>query len=207
VILRPNLERFRRHFAPRANFIGIAAAGAMAILGVFGLVGPLWPVLVVGCYAIGAVLAPRQQGLQVDPVRAREVRDVLTALNKARGRARLYTDGAIAARVDRIRRVVAALAADVGNEPNVAANWETIRQVGLEYLPATLENYLKIPKAYRRTVRGAGGKTAHHELINQLNLLANKMTEIAGGVGASRLDEMFEYGDFLEARFRDPVSW
>jgi hypothetical protein len=207
VISLSNLERFRRHLAPRANFIGIAVAGAMAILGILGLAGPLWPGLVVGCYALGAIIAPREQGSRVDLVRACEARDVVAALNKVRAQARRHTDSAIASRIDRIRRVAVALAADVENEPHVAANWETIRQVALEYLPATLENYLKIPKAYRRTVRGAGGKTAHHELILQINLLTKKMTEIAGAVDVSRLDEMFEYGQFLEARFRDPVSW
>ena len=137
----------------------------------------------------------------------RDVRDVTAALKKVRHQARLHTDRAIIARIDRVGRMVSLLARDVGTDRHVTANWETIRQVAMEYLPAMLEIYLRIPKAYRRTVRKPGGKTAHHELIIQLNLLARKMSEVAANVGIDHLDEMQRYSQFLEERFRDPVSW
>ncbi|MFW2380841.1 MAG: hypothetical protein ACN4GZ_03710 [Acidimicrobiales bacterium] len=156
---------------------------------------------------IGGVVAPRDQRRQADLVLARDVREVTAALKKVRNLARRHTDSAIIARVDRVGRMVSALATDVGTDRHVTANWETIRQIAMEYLPATLHIYVRIPKAYRQTVRKPGGKTAHHELVIQLNLLARKLSEIAANVGVDHLDEMQQYSQFLEARFRDPVSW
>lgn len=207
VILGPDLERIRRFVRSRANLVGVAVGGAMGMLGVLGLAGPLWPMLAAGCYAIGAFMTPREHRSQGELDRAQDMREIVASFKRVQAQASRHTDASIVARVDRIRRLVAALAADVETQPQIAGNWETICQVSLEYVPATFENYLKIPKAYRRTVRGPGGKTARHELIVQLGLLEKSISEIAGEVGASRLEDMFEYRQFLEARFRHPLTW
>jgi hypothetical protein len=48
----------------------------------------------------------------------------------------------------------------------------TIRETALTYLPETLENYLRLPKAYRRLHRLNDGQTSRALLLEQLELLA-----------------------------------
>jgi hypothetical protein len=199
--------RFGRYFLSRANLVGLGAAVVMGILGAVGVLGSVWPVLVVGGYAVGALVAPREKGHRVDVERAREARDVVAALDTVRAQAKRHTDDEVVSRIDRIGQAVAMLATEARNDPQLAANWETVRQIALHYLPATLENYLNVPNVYRRAVRGAQGKTAHRELISQLDLLQAKIEEIAGDVGAGRFDEMLQHGQFLQARFSDPLTW
>jgi len=200
-------ERFGRYFLSRANLVGMACAVGMGLLGALGIVGSIWPLLVVGGYTVGALVAPREKGHRINVDRARQARDVLAALDEVHAQARRHTDAEVVERIERIRRAIGLLASSDGDDPQIAGNWETIRQVALEYLPATLENYLNIPNVYRRTVRGSAGTTAHRELISQLDILLNRMEQIAGDVGAGHFDQMVEHGRFLETRFSDPLTW
>jgi hypothetical protein len=59
-----------------------------------------------------------------------------------------------------------------------SANYDihTIRKTALEYLPETLENYLKLPPAYRNLHVVKDGKTPKQLLLDQLDLLDQKLT-------------------------------
>ena len=91
------------------------------------------------------------------------------------------------------------------------ARESTVRLVLAETIPHRLASgaYQIGSRAMKGHVGASteGNPIAGFEVRNASPHTVDKMTEIAGGVGASRLDQMFEYGGFLEVRFRDPVSW
>ncbi len=205
---RPSWRRRLGRFAlTRANLFGMAFALAAGVVSAFGLVGSLWPVVIIGAYALGALIAPRESGHRIDVARAREARDVRAALDEVYDQARRHTEPEVVESIGQVRREILTLASRLTDDEPIQSNWETIRQVALDYLPTTLENYLNIPNVYRRRVRHRDGSTAHDVLLDQLRLLKEKMAEIIDDAGTGRLEGLVEHGQFLKTRFADPFTW
>ncbi len=200
-------KRMTRFLLSRANLIGVIGALTAGLAAALGVVGGWWPLAVGGAYAAGALVAPKEGGHRIDVSRAREAQDVRAALDEALAQAQGHTEGDVLARVIDIREAIVALATDIERGVPIGGNWETVRQIALDYLPPTLENYLNMPNVYRRTVRTGTGTTAHKELLDQLDLLDAKLEEIVADAGAGRIAEMEGHGEFLEARFADPLTW
>lgn len=93
---------------------------------------------------------------------------------------------------------------DVENADN---STYTIRQTAFAYLPETLENYLKLPKAFAGTRPVRDGKTAHHLLLEQLDLLDNEMKEIVQVFYRQDTQRLLAHGRFLEEKFKDTELW
>jgi hypothetical protein len=200
-------RRLGRFALTRANLFGLAFAVTAGVLGAFGLMGGFWPIGIVGAYTIGALIAPHESGHRIDVARAREARDVRAALDEVYDQARRHTEPEVVESIGQVRREILTLASRLTDDEPIQSNWETIRQVALDYLPTTLENYLNIPNVYRRRVRRQDGSTAHDELLDQLRLLKEKMGEIIDDAGTGRLEGLVEHGQFLKTRFADPITW
>jgi hypothetical protein len=80
----------------------------------------------------------------------------------------------------------------------------TIRKTALDYLPETLANYLKLPPAYRNLHPVKDGKTPKQLLIEQLDLLDQKMKEIVQNFAQNDTQQLMAQGRFLESRFGKP---
>lgn len=71
-----------------------------------------------------------------------------------------------------------------------------------DYLPAALSAYLKIPTAYRSSpLRDAGGKTADQVLSDQLDLLRQRMAEVADAAYRKDAEALLIHGRFLRSKF------
>jgi hypothetical protein len=77
----------------------------------------------------------------------------------------------------------------------------TIRKTALDYLPETLANYLKLPPAYRNLHPVKDGKTPKQLLLDQLDLLDQKMKEIVQNFAQNDTQQLMAQGRFLESRF------
>ncbi len=80
-------------------------------------------------------------------------------------------------------------------------NIHVIRQTALDYLPGTLENYLNLPKAYANLHPVKDGKTAKQLLIEQLNLLDDRMKDVATDLASHNTQQLIAHGRFLEDKF------
>ncbi len=80
-------------------------------------------------------------------------------------------------------------------------NIHVIRQTALDYLPETLENYLNLPKAYANLHPVKDGKTAKQLLIEQLNLLDERMKDVATDLASHNTQQLIAHGRFLEDKF------
>lgn len=195
-----------RYLLSRANLFGLGAAAAIGVAALFGVFGAFWPLAVVGAYGLAAAVAPREAGHRVDVSAARAERDVRRSLDEVVAQSRTRTDDEVAHRISEVRRLTLRVLEEA-DPAQVDANMPTIRQIALEYLPITVENYLNIPNLYRRIHRSRNGKTAHDELAGQLELLAARLEAIVSDVGAGHLRELVDHGIFLETRFTDPLTW
>ncbi|HEY0246929.1 MAG TPA: hypothetical protein VGC45_01590 [Gryllotalpicola sp.] len=186
------------------NIAGLVlAAAAVAAELVFGL-GPLWPAIVAGSYAVGALVVPRSrvqlslgvgEGASVD-----ELQRQLKVLDRAQGNGRLDPDlRAELATVSQKLRDIVGRWRELDGAPD---QQHTVQQMIGDYLPTSLQSYLDLPRSYATSSRAAGQRTAHDELLDQLQLLDRESGRIRDAVFARTVDALDDQGRFLREKFR-----
>lgn len=110
--------------------------------------------------------------------------------------------------IDRVVEAVEAVLAvwndnDVGREAAY-----TLRATIQDYLPDTLERYMKLPRRYalQRMVRGE--RTARDIVVEQLRIMSDELMAIADDVNAGNAADLAAHGRFLDERFsrQDPLK-
>jgi len=76
-----------------------------------------------------------------------------------------------------------------------------ISRMASNYLPDTLDAYLRLPRGYAETQKLDGGQTAHQMVAAQLDLLAQKTTEVTNAILKGDSDALAAQGRFLAERF------
>jgi len=185
-----------RWLASTKNLVGSGCA-ILALVAqlVFGL-GPLWPVVVVAAYGVGALVAPHRRvtlrlGLSLGASKA-DLEDQLGVL----GRRLRGLDADAQAQVTTI----------VGTLGEILRSWDdlavardqrhTVEQMIGDYLPTSVQTYLDLPQTV-----GAGRAAAHTELMAQLALLDTESVRIRDALFAKRLDTLTGQGRFLRDKF------
>src|SRR5471032_1794343 len=70
-----------------------------------------------------------------------------------------------------------------------------------DYLPTSLQGYLNLPRTYALSARVAGRKTAHDELMDQLNILDTESKRIRQAVYSREVEALSDQSRFLRAKF------
>lgn len=198
-------SRFGRWVGSSKNILG-SVLGAVAVGAqlVFGL-GPLWPLIVVASYGVGALLAPRDQ--------------VDLRLGIGSG----ATAEQLAAQLKVLRRSMSAEASRLPDDANaifgrilanldeIVARWDDLAiapdqshvvvQMVTDYLPTSIQTYLNLPRTFALSNRVAGRKTAHEELLDQLAILERESGRIRDAVYAKEVDALTDQGRFLRDKF------
>jgi hypothetical protein len=174
-----------------------------------GLIDGLqWLPITVGLYLIGALLVPGEKQVGLDLDQAASPSDVRKALDNLLSSIQGRVPADIYARVASIQSsILVTLGNGNGGGANAAANSMVsdpnvylIRQTALSYLPEALNGYLALPSMYRdRSL--AGHKSAHDTLLDQLNLMDQKMHEVADAMVAHDTDRLEAHGRFLAEKF------
>lgn len=107
----------------------------------------------------------------------------------------------VRAELDRIVAAVEAVLAvwndsDVGREAAY-----TLRATVQDYLPDTLERYLKLPRQYRVNRQVRDDRTPRDIVIEQLGILTEELHAIADDVNAGNAADLAAHGRFLNERF------
>ncbi len=207
------MDRLKHFLYSRGSIVGSALAiGGLALHFVGLLAGPLWLPIVIGLYAIPVLLIPPERDLDLTLDAAADADEIRRGLDRLVKQIRGRVAEDILERVQRIRdSILVTLEA----EPDRTAGDPTvhlIRQTALDYLPSALNAYLALPRAYAEGRGVAGGKTPHHVLLEQLDLLDTKMREAADAILAHDSERLLANGRFLADRFAtsslqlDPVA-
>jgi hypothetical protein len=104
-------------------------------------------------------------------------------------------------KVEQIRRKADVLLGYADRFPPYSQDLHIVRQTAADYLPRTVDAYLKL-MGEGDPVIGATGKTALEELKVQLALLDSKLDEIAEDLQAQDIDRIVANRRFLEERFK-----
>ncbi|MGC5015864.1 hypothetical protein ACLQ2R_34310 [Streptosporangium sp. DT93] len=184
------------------NIAGCVLALAGVILVFLGVAGTYWPVVVAGLYGVGALLAPADRvrltisHAEVESHRLRA--DLDTLLEKVGGN-RFPAD------VTRRVGVIAEVAGDILRRADTLVlspdHLHVVAQTIRDYLPSGLEAYANLPRSYALTRRGERERSAHEELLAQLDLLDARMRTVAESVHRGDEQALRDQGRFLRDRF------
>lgn len=194
------LERYlysRRNIA--GSVLGLAGLGLYA-LGITG--GLLWLPIVAGLYAIGVLVVPAEPGLDVRLAGSRDAAEVRAGLDRLLRsiQGRLADD--LYAQVAGIREsILATLVQENAVEGVTDRDVFLIRQTALDYLPEALGAYLALPRRYAERRAVEGSRTPHDVLLEQLEMMARKMAEVADDLARHDTDRLLAHGRFLREKF------
>lgn len=187
------------------NIVGSVLALVGLVLFFTGIIGPLWPVIVVGLYVIGALVAPGTPSIDLrsgfDPNDVRKALDNEVRIVNGR------VPADVLAKVQSIQQIILGILPRSGALPPGSPELFVVQRTATDYLPTALESYLNLPRAYATLHPVQDGKTPKQVLLDQLTLLESKMTEVADDVHRNDTDRLLANGRFLEERFgRSPLS-
>jgi hypothetical protein len=183
------------------NIVGCALGLFGLVLHFVGIVGALWPVVVIGLYLIGVLVVPGNReldllgGVDVDP---NDVRKAL-ATEVAAVSGKVPPD--VMAKVLSIQQTVLGILPHLPELAPGSRDLFVIRQTATDYLPTALESYLNLPRAYATLHPVQDGKTAKQVLLDELTLLDNKLSDVADAVYKKDSDRLLANARFLEERF------
>jgi len=103
-------------------------------------------------------------------------------------------------KVEQIRRKVEVLLGYADRFPPFSQDLFLVRQTASEYLPKTIEAFLRLPKDSVQTP-SPDGTTPLQELTSQLDLLDAKLDEIARDLQRQDMDRLLANRRFLQERF------
>lgn len=183
---------------------GVLAVAAIGAQLVFGL-GPLWPLVVVASYGVGALVAPRERvdlrlGLG-EGASAADLAEQLKTLRRAmKGQARRLEDDANAI----LGRILDSL-------DDIVAKWDdlagapdqrhVVERMIVDYLPTSIQTFVNLPRTFALSSRVEGRKSAHDELIEQLTILEAESDRIRTALYSRAVDALSDQSRFLREKF------
>jgi hypothetical protein len=187
----------------RRNIVGsLLALGGLALHFV-GLVGGIaWLPITIGLYAIGALLVPGEQGLELRLGAAQDAAEVRSGLDRLLKSLRGRVADDLYAKVQSIQAsIVATLEVEGGAGDSVDPNVYLICQTALSYLPEAFSTYLRLPRVMAERRRVADGRTPHDVLLEQLDLMDRRLADVADDMARHDSDRLLANGRFLAEKF------
>ncbi|MFI6321302.1 hypothetical protein ACIBG8_27450 [Nonomuraea sp. NPDC050556] len=184
------------------NITGCALALAGVALTFFGIAGPYWPVVVAGLYGVGALLAPPERvrlTISHAEIETRQLyADLDTLLTKVtEAQFPVDVSSKVTGLAEVLRDILRRAEALTSSPDHLHIVSQTIR----DYLPASLEAYANLPRSYALTRRSERERSAHDELLAQLDLLTTELHKVAEAVYQGDAQTLRDQGRFLKDRF------
>ncbi|MBB5964108.1 hypothetical protein [Planomonospora venezuelensis] len=196
-------DRVLGYLGSTRNITGCAFALAGLLAHFLGLAGAFWPAVVAGLYGVGALLAPPDRvrlavshaEVETGLLRA----DLGALLRKVRGSQRFPGD--VVARVETLGELVSGVLDRAEVLVTSPDHLHVVSQTIRDYLPAGLEAYANLPRGYALTRRGDRERSAHEELLAQLDLLEAGLRRVEQAVHRGDEQALRDQSRFLRDRF------
>ncbi len=196
-------ERVLGYLGSTRNIVGCVLALVGFGAHFLGLAGAFWPVVVVGLYGVGALLTPPDRvrlAVSHAEVEAAQLRTDLDALlRKVEGSQRFPDD--VRARLGGLADVLSGVLGRAEVLTTSPDHLHIVSQTIRDYLPSSLEAYANLPRSYALNRRSERERSAHEELLAQLDLLDTRLREVAQAVHRGDEQALRDQGRFLRDRF------
>lgn len=198
-----NRKQFWLFLYSTPNMVG-SALGIVGLLLFFaGLIQDFWFLIVVGLYAVGLFVTPRNPQYELTVRHQLSVDELRQELETVVNTIRKHVPDDIYAKVLSIKASILAILPQIADINSANQNMHIIRQTVLDYLPQALQNYLNLPPAFANLHPVKNGKTARQLLGEQLDLLDKQMKEIVEDIHRDDAQKLIVHGRFLEDKFHD----
>ncbi|HVP22132.1 MAG TPA: hypothetical protein VMS73_09760 [Anaerolineaceae bacterium] len=199
-------KRFLLYLYSTPNIVGCLLGILGLALFFMGIINQFWLLIVIGLYVIGVLATPRSPTYELEiknQLTADDIREELDGLiRKIKGKVPKEVFDLVQSIKGSIVEVLPQIVDLSGGDYNIY----TIKQTALDYLPASLQNYLNLPPAYANLHVVKDGKTSKQLLLEQLNLLDQEMKEVVQAVYANDTQKLMVQGQFLKEKFQKPVA-
>lgn len=183
------------------NMMGIGLAVVGPALGLAGVVNPLVGIaLAPALYVVGALAAPGRK----KPVKLADSidsRDAVRSLEEIQRKIRRRVPDGVARRVKYIAASITESLRRADSLGEGSSEVFGLVKTATDYLPTALQAYLDLPRHYADRKIVSNGRTPLRLLIEQLDLLIEKMDEIAEAVNRADSDKLIAHGRFLAEKF------
>jgi hypothetical protein len=183
----------------RKNIVGCLLAMLGLLLFFLGLIGSVWPGVVLGMYLIGALVTPGDR--QWNLIGGEAPSDLAGALARQVSAVKGKVPDDVYQKVVSIQQTVLGILPKIDRLGPGSQDAFVVQKTISDYLPSTLQAYLNLPRAYATVHRLGDGRTAAQVLMDQLTLLDKKLDEVADAVNKNDADALLANGRFLEDRF------
>jgi hypothetical protein len=179
------------------------AGSLLALLGLalffLGVIGPVWPAVVIGMYLIGALVTPA--GRTNLYLGGTDPGDLRASLSHQVGAVKGKVPVDVYQKVLSIEQTILGILPKIDRLGPGSQDAFVVQKTVTDYLPSTLQAYLNLPRAYATVHRLSDGRTASQVLLEQLTLLDTKLEAVADAVNKNDADALLANGRFLEDRF------
>ncbi len=187
------------------SLLGLAGVGLLFA----GVIDRGWLPITLALYALGWVASWTFMPRAIEGLAATVAREHLEdEMNGLVQQVQARLPGQAAAALQRIRDLVLDLMGRMraGNPLFVEQAFQ-IEQTVRNYLPHTLESYLRLPRFYARMHVVKDGKTAELLLLEQMRTLEAGLQRLLENVVADDAQALLANGRFLDAKFRQSESF
>jgi hypothetical protein len=188
------------------NIAGSVLALAGLALFFTGIIKSYWPFIVFGLYAIGYLIAPRPEDLELKLEQAwdaEELRDKLAQLARLARRALPDEAAKTVGRIETAISDILAHSDEIGGQP---FQLQIVRQTVNDYLPAVLQNYARLPPAFARIHPVRDGKTAQQLVDEQLGLIEKELNTILSDLSQNDAQALIVHGEFLKKKLESGAA-
>ncbi len=194
-------QRLLRYLLSNKNLAG--CAGGLVGLGLYfaGVVGDLWPLVVSGLYAVGALATPPTKVVSLHLDSGLDPESLNHAMTEQVRRINGKVPDDVLAAVLRIHDAVREVLSRRSMLPPGSQDAFVVGRTVLDYLPTALEAYMSLPRGYANRVAVDGRRTARQVLTDQLALLESKLGEVVEAIAKGDADRLLAHGRFLAERF------
>lgn len=164
---------------------------------------PFWYILIPAMYLFGYLLGYLLQDNQAElkfyyeQQNVEEIRDALHNLVKKTHK-RLPTP--LFNKVQNICNSIESVLPSLVNATATNEDLFTVKQTVFDYLPSTIESYLKLPTPYATLHKLQDGKTAQQLLTEQITVIDDSVNEIVANVYANDVEALRTNARFLRDR-------
>ncbi|WP_436493389.1 hypothetical protein [Actinokineospora sp. HUAS TT18] len=184
-----------KYLGSTKNLVGSALGLLGVLLHVFGVVGGVWPVVVVALYLVGALAAPPEK-----IILANDLASLREGLNTLLGKIRAARVPAEATpHVDALADVLGSLLAR--DDLDADATHGVTRLVRTD-IPLAVETYLNLPWWFA-VAKKVNGTSAADELVAQLGLLEADAKGVAGRFFDTDVRKQSDHTRYLKERTQE----
>lgn len=197
-------DHLTRWFYGLPNIVGSALALAGLALFIGGVTRGLLVIpIIAGLYVLGAVVTPRPKPIAgfIVPGGTLDAGQMRSALERLQREAGSRLPAELVPKVAAISQTILEIVPKVNASTIDSQDLFVLERTVTDYLPSTLNAYLTLPRAYANSRVVQNGKTAKDLLVEQLDLIEEKMQAISEAVSRDDLNKLLAQGRFLEDKF------